>query len=84
MLPTAEQLVAAGEYPGDGDIDSLARGRALAVTQCIGCHRFFWLHEYSPQAWPGWVRNMGNQQFLTRQQIGEITRYMVAAPTRHW
>lgn len=79
MLPTPAQLAAAGSFPEGGDAASLARGRALAQTQCLGCHRFFWPHEYAPQAWPPLVRNMGNQNFLTRQQIDDITHYMVAA-----
>jgi mono/diheme cytochrome c family protein len=51
----------------------------LAQTQCLACHRFFRPHEYPPQAWPALVRNMGNQHFLSRQQISDITNYMVAA-----
>ena len=79
LLPTPTQLAGAGDYPDGVDANSLACGRALVVTQCTGCHRFFWPHEYAPQQWPAIMSNMGQRAFLSRRRIGDMTRYMVAA-----
>lgn len=79
LLPTETQLVAARAMPETAPCDAIRRGRALAVTQCVGCHRFFFPYEYPPNAWPALIHDMGNKALLTRRQVGDVTRYMVAA-----
>ncbi len=78
-LPTNDELASMGAVPQGADYDSLCRGRALAVTECAACHRFLWPYEYPPEAWPGLVNRMGGKTQLSRRQIGDVTRYMVAA-----
>jgi mono/diheme cytochrome c family protein len=79
MLPTEAQLVTIGTGSDETASESLFRGRALVVSQCMGCHRFFWPHEYSPGVWPALMDNMGNRAQLSQRQIADMTRYMVAA-----
>ena len=78
-LPTEEELACMGALSQETDYDSLRRGRALAVTECASCHRFLWPHEYPPEVWPALVNRMGRKTQLNRRQIGDVTRYMVAA-----
>lgn len=79
FLPTESQLVAADALSEPAPCDSLLRGRALVVTQCTSCHRFFFPCEYPSRAWPALINDMGRRALLTRRQIGDATRYMVAA-----
>jgi len=51
----------------------------LAVTECTTCHRFFFPYEYPAAIWPSLMRNMGREANLSNRQIGDVTRYMVAA-----
>ncbi|MBI4830466.1 MAG: hypothetical protein HY801_02710 [Candidatus Lindowbacteria bacterium] len=78
-MPSPEQLMAEGVAPGDADVAALARGRAIAITECTGCHRLYWPHEYSPEVWPGIVRKMGYRASLTEDQIQELKLYLVTA-----
>lgn len=78
-LPTARALVAA-DAPGAAErYCSMQRGRALAVTECTRCHRFFFPCEYPAEIWPSVMRNMGRRSNLSKRQVGDITRYMVVA-----
>ncbi len=69
---TSEQMAAQG-------IDEMAmrRGRAIAVTSCAECHRFYWPREYSPEEWPGIARDMGGQASLSKAQIANLELYLV-------
>jgi len=78
VLPTAEDVVGLGAVQGD-DYCAVQRGRALVVTECTECHRFFWPHEYPASAWPSLMQDMGSKSVLTKRQIGDMTKYMVAA-----
>lgn len=71
-VPTSEQLTARG-------IDEAAfrRGRALAVTECASCHRFFRPGEYSHEEWPGIIRKMGGRASLSKSQTADIELYLV-------
>ena len=78
-LPTARALVAA-DAPGAAErYCSMQRGRAMAVTECTTCHRFFFPYEYPAAAWPSVMKRMGRLANLSRRQTGDVTRYMVAA-----
>jgi hypothetical protein len=78
-LPISEPSLVQGQFNEQSDLESLRRGRALAVTECAECHRFYWPHEYSPSAWPGIVRNMGRLASLNKDQIRDVERYYVSA-----
>ena len=79
LMPTDMQLASLGELPQGTCADSLQRGRALAVTQCANCHRFYFPYEYRPSDWPGLVHDMGRRALLTSRQTEDVSRYMVAA-----
>jgi diheme cytochrome c len=76
-LPTALQLPGPGQTPAQ--MQALARGRALAVTECAACHRFFWPDEYPPEDWPEIMERMAPLASLSPKQGKELTAYMVAA-----
>ena len=75
-LPPAERLVT--EEPGR-DLETLARGRALTVTECSACHRQYWPSEYTPQQWAKLARTMGGKADLGRTDRQALERYLVAA-----
>ena len=79
VLPTARALVAADAPGASGRYCSMQRGRALAVTECTTCHRFFFPYEYPSAIWSKLTKNMGRKASLSNRQIGDLTRYMVAA-----
>ncbi|MBI5583711.1 MAG: hypothetical protein HY892_07790 [Deltaproteobacteria bacterium] len=78
-LRLPEQLVERGVVPQGVSIESLRRGRALALAECKECHRFRLPDEYPPGAWPGIVRDMGAQASLNDGQIGDLEAYFVSA-----
>lgn len=80
-LPTAEQLLTRGMVPEGAESAALRRGRALAVTECAGCHRFYWPQEYPPGAWPKIVRDMGSRMSLGKEQAEALELYFLAAST---
>ena len=69
---TSERMAAAGV-----DEAAMRRGRALAVTTCAECHRFYWPHEYSAEEWPGIARKMGNRASLSKSQVDDLVLYLV-------
>ena len=78
-LPTPEQLVKCGQVSGGVDKDSLTRGRALAVTECAGCHRFYFAREYSPNEWNRIIRKKAKRLSLGKEQIADINLYFQTA-----
>jgi hypothetical protein len=74
-LPTAESLLIYEIVPKDVDTKALNRGRALAVTECSGCHRFFFPQEYSPEEWRRIIRAMGKRMSLGGKQIEDLNLY---------
>ena len=76
---TAEPALTAESMAAEGvDAASVRRGRALAVTGCAECHRFYWPHEYSPEEWPRIVRKMRNRASLDSGQADAVELYFVA------
>jgi mono/diheme cytochrome c family protein len=69
---TSEQMAAQGI-----DETALRRGRALAMTECTECHRFYRPHEYSPEQWPGIIERMGRRASLSGSQIEDVRLYFV-------
>jgi hypothetical protein len=78
-LPTAGQLLQSGGVPEGVGRNALKNGRALAVTQCAGCHRFFYPEEYTPENWALIIRRMGKLSSLDKKQAREITQYFQTA-----
>jgi hypothetical protein len=75
---TAESGLTAELMAAEGiDEARVRRGRALAVTGCAECHRFYWPHEYSPEEWPGIVKKMGNRSALDSAQTADVELYFV-------
>ncbi len=79
-LPQAKALVTQSQTPLR--LDSLQRGRALAVTECAACHRMYWPREYSPRQWVHLGPTMSERALLSRDQARDLTRYLVLA-SRH-
>jgi len=78
-LPTADQLA---KYQGSDikvDVNTLRRGRALAVTNCADCHRFFYPEEYSNGEWPEIIRDMAKMSSLNNKQIEDVMYYFNVA-----
>jgi mono/diheme cytochrome c family protein len=73
------QLVGRGMVAPGADVEALHRGRALAATECMGCHRIYWPNEYAPTEWPAIVRKMGARSSLSESQIRDLELYLVAA-----
>jgi hypothetical protein len=69
---TSEQMASQGV-----DETALRRGRALATTECAGCHRFYWPHEYSPEQWPRIIGKMGKRASLSSSQAEDVSLYFV-------
>ena len=73
---TADQALMEESMAAEGiDAAGVRRGRALAVTGCAECHRFYWPHEYSPEEWPGIVRKMKNRASLDSGQADAVELY---------
>jgi mono/diheme cytochrome c family protein len=78
-LPPPEQLMSQNSAGQSNDPAALKRGRALVVTECAACHRFYWPDEYSPQEWEKIIRKMGKLASLSESQVEDIQTYMKAA-----
>ena len=74
-LPTAEELPSAGE----SDREALNRGRALAVTECAECHRFYWPEEYDAKQWEKIIHRMAPLSSLNKGQSKDLKGYMTTA-----
>lgn len=73
---------ARARWPGV-TVDELARGRALLVESCGGCHLVPMPREHAPEAWPALVDEMRERSGLDAAQGDALTRYLVtmaAAP----
>lgn len=78
-MPTIDELSARGLIRPSMDPSALRRGRAYAITECVGCHRLYWPHEYAPEAWPAIARGMGGRASLSENQIKSLEHYLVIA-----
>jgi len=78
-LPTPEQLDTLGRVPEGLDKDSLSRGRALAMTECAGCHRFHFPKEYSPEEWNRIILKHSKRLSFYKKQIEDINLYFQTA-----
>ena len=72
---------AAREWPGT-TVQDLARGRALYVDKCSGCHNLHLPAEYPPHEWKGYVAYMTADANITEEQAATIVRYLAAASAR--
>ncbi|RJP75372.1 MAG: hypothetical protein C4532_00555 [Candidatus Abyssobacteria bacterium SURF_17] len=78
-LPIPEHLMEQGAVRDDSQLDSLRRGRALAVTECTECHRLYWPGDYAPDEWPRIIRKMGYRTSLDAGQLSDLELYHVTA-----
>ena len=76
-LPMPEQLVRSGAVPQGADLASLKKGRAVMITSCTECHRFYWPHEYRPDEWREILPDMAGRSSLSEEQTENITRYIL-------
>lgn len=78
-MPTAERLVDLGIVEPDADLESLNRGRAIAIMDCRDCHRQYWPQEFTPKRWPRLTHNMGRLASMRNDQIDDLRFYMIEA-----
>lgn len=78
-LPAPRDLVEAGALSPGADTAALDRARALAITECAACHRFFWPREYPPESWRAVIPDMGRRASLSQSQIEALQVYFEAA-----
>jgi cytochrome c2 len=78
-LPTAMALLASDAPGAKKHYYALQSGRALSITECTTCHRFFFPYEYPSAIWPAIMKSMGRKSNISKRHTGDITRYMVAA-----
>jgi len=69
--PTA--IVAEGSNPEV--TASIKRGRILATTECMECHRYYRPNEYSKKDWIPIVVKMGKRASLSGKQINDLQRF---------
>ncbi len=82
LLPTSEQLLKSGCASEWIDKDSLAKGRVLAVTECVGCHRFYFPKEYTSEQWDRIIRKKAKRLSLSKEQMADINLYFQAASSK--
>ena len=78
-MPTAERLVELGIVGPDANLESLNRGRVMAIMDCRECHRQYWPQEFTPKRWPRLTHNMGRLASMRTEQIDDLRSYMVEA-----
>ena len=78
-LPTTDRLRSEGAVDGGANVESLRRGRVVALTRCAECHRVFGADEVLPERWPSVVRDMGRRASLTRSEMVDLGRYFGVA-----
>ena len=78
-LPMPEVIITQGMVANGIEAKEIAQGRALAVTECGGCHRFYWPREYPPDAWADIIKKKHAQLSLNKTQRTSLTEYFVAA-----
>ena len=57
------------------DKDSYLQGRSLAMTECIGCHRFYSPDEYTPEQWTKIINRKKKRLSLNENQVKDINLY---------
>jgi len=78
-FPTSEKWVKSDQVSEGIDKESLSRGRALAVTECAGCHPFYYPREYSPNEWNRIIRKKAKRLSLGKEQVADINLYFQTA-----
>lgn len=72
---------ASREWPGT-TVQDLARGRALYVDKCSGCHNLHLPGEFPPDEWKGYVAYMTADAKITSEEAETIARFLAAASAR--
>lgn len=67
----------ADRWPGTTSAD-LARGRALYVRRCAGCHTVPMPNVHTPEEWPEVIGEMAARSRLTPEERQDVERFLVA------
>ena len=59
----------------DKENSLLKKGRALAMTECAECHRYYSPEEYTPEEWDGIIQSKAQRLSLRTDQIDAIDFY---------
>ena len=78
-MPTPAKLIELGIVDAGADVESLKRGRTLAIMDCRACHRQYWPQEFRTKRWARLSENMGRLAALRNDQIDDLMQYMIAA-----
>ena len=73
-MPTIRELATHG-LPPEVDVTALDRGRAIAITECAGCHRHYWPEERRPNHWSRILRKMGERASLSGEEVEDLELY---------
>ena len=55
--------------------DAVRKGKQLAATNCIACHRFYFPKEYSPKQWDVILERKRDRLSLTQGQLESLAAY---------
>ena len=77
--PVSPPLVQAASLQG-ADAESLHRGRAIYLDQCIKCHTVEPVNKYSLAHWDEILPEMSDEAKLSPQQRTDVKAYILAAP----
>ncbi len=76
--PVSPPLVQAASVQG-ADAESLRRGRAIYLDQCIKCHTVEPVNKYSLAHWDEILPEMSDEAKLSPQQRSDVKAYILAA-----
>jgi len=79
MAPPVEGTVIQAASDHGADIESLQRGRALYLNQCIRCHGVEAVDRYSDAKWRELMPEMADEAKLNAHQEQDVLLYVLIA-----
>lgn len=74
-----EEFSRGDQVPEDVDQESFVRGRALAMTECTGCHRYFYPREYTSDEWRRIIRKKTKRLSLIPKESEDLELFFRTA-----
>ncbi len=78
-LPSANTLSGSGSSARTTPDNNLRRGRALLVTECTSCHRFFEPGEFEAEEWESILPAMIGRTAISKRQGTDLAAYVMSA-----
>lgn len=79
MAPPVEGTVIQQASIHGTDVQSLRRGRAIYLNQCVRCHTVMAVNDYDVAEWRALMPEMGKEAKLTGEQEQDVLDYVLAA-----